>query len=162
MPKFTDLFYYDAECGRLRNRGSQKRKHGSYTSWLDLSSGYYRLSFKGKHYLEHRVIYEMFNGPFVGDLDHIDRNKLNNRIDNLRLCTRPQNVVNSKVRSDNKSGYKGVVWHKASGKWQAQTMLKGKRLHLGLFNNPEDAALAYNKKMKELHGDFAVLNTMEA
>lgn len=158
MQKFTDVFYYDPVYGRLRNKGSHKRVRNALASYYDESCGYYRLSLNGKYYLEHRVIYEMFNGPFVGDLDHIDRSRLNNKIENLRLCTRPQNVVNSKPRVDNKSGYKGVVWHKTTGKWQAQTMFMGKRLHLGLFENPEDAALAYNKKVEELHGDFSVLN----
>lgn len=161
MLTFTDVFYYDPVEGRLRNKGSKNRKKGYYASWLDFSSGYYRLSFYGKHYLEHRVIYELLKGTFEGDLDHVDRNKLNNKIENLRLCTRPQNVVNSKARSDNKSGYKGVVWHRASNKWQAQTMVKGKRIHIGLFSDLEDAALAYDNAVKRLHGDFAVLNLTE-
>lgn len=160
MLKFTDVFYYDTSVGHLRNKGSVGRPKERLSAYFDKSSGYYRVKFMGKGFLEHRVIYEMFNGHFTHDLDHIDRNKLNNKIENLRTCSRPENVLNSRIRVDNKSGYKGVVWHKASGKWQAQTMLVGKRIHIGLFDNPKHAALAYNKVVKELHGDFPVLNNV--
>ncbi len=89
-------------------------------------------------------------------VDHKDRNGLNNTRNNLRICTKAQNQRNQGRRCDNTSGFKGVRRH--GEKWQAQIALNGVQKHLGNFNTPEEAAHAYDKAARELHGEFAYLN----
>lgn len=85
-------------------------------------------------------------------VDHINGNGLDNRKKNLRTCTKMQNAHNQKKRSNNTSGYKGVTKH--SGKWRAAIGFKMRYYHIGLYDTPEQAAKAYDKKAKELYGDF--------
>lgn len=99
----------------------------------------------------HRVIMNCPPGKVV---DHINRDTLDNRKENLRICSVSQNTVNSKVQSNNTSGYKGVSFNKALQRWIARTKKDGKEYHCGSFNNPEDAYSAYCKKAKELHGEY--------
>lgn len=71
------------------------------------------------------------------DVDHKNRNKLDNRRRNLRYLTRSQNMLNTGLKSNNSSGHKGVTWHKASGKWSAQIMVNYRQQYLGLFETVE-------------------------
>lgn len=131
---------------------------GTIVDRLDPSSGYRRV-WNGKRLeMSHRYIYRMHYGDFKGNIDHKDRDPLNNRIENLRVCTQSTNTINSSIRSDNTSGYKGVTWHKSCQKWASQTMKGGKRVHLGVFECPKEAALAYNYRVKDLFGEFCVFN----
>lgn len=90
--------------------------------------------------------------------DHINHNGLDNRKNNLRTCTRQQNTHNQKPRKKGTSKYKGVDWNKRQKKWRARIYYRGKCHYLGYFNNEIDAALTYDKKAKELFGEFACLN----
>ncbi|NGM81239.1 HNH endonuclease [Paenibacillus sp. 7124] len=103
----------------------------------------------------HRQITECPEGLVV---DHINRDGLDNRRDNLRVCRREDNARNNNGRSHNTSGYKGVTWHKQARKWAAQLTSKGVHYHLGLHATKESAARAYNAKAAELFGEFATLN----
>lgn len=73
-------------------------------------------------------------------IDHIDRNAFNNQKSNLRLATKSQNAMNSKLRVDNTSGIKGVSWKKDKNKWLAYIDFNNKRIFIGYFNNLKDAA----------------------
>jgi hypothetical protein len=108
----------------------------------------------------HNVIWEHHNGPTPDGftVDHADRNSLNNQLSNLRLATRSQQGHNQRLRSTNTSGYRGVTWDKQMGKWQARIMVNGKRIHLGFYADPKEAALAYDAAAKIHYGEFAVLN----
>lgn len=106
-----------------------------------------------RHYL-HREILQADRSQRV---DHIDGDPLNNQRSNLRICSQAENVQNSRIRSDNKSGFKGVSFHARSGKWQASICTKGSRNHLGLFNTVEEAADAYLEASKLHHGEFSCL-----
>lgn len=103
----------------------------------------------------HRVI---MNPPAGMDVDHINGNKLDNRRANLRICTRSQNLRNSAAHSDNASGFKGVSWFKPAQRWKARIWVDNKEKHLGYFDTPEAAALAYNEAAKKYHGEYARLN----
>jgi hypothetical protein len=104
----------------------------------------------------HRLIVK---APVNREVDHINKNGLDNRRVNLRLATHSQNQGNSRIRKDNFSGYKGVSWHKKTKKWIAQIGLgSGNRVYLGIFNDPWDAAQAYNDAALDHFGKFASFN----
>jgi hypothetical protein len=108
----------------------------------------------------HRVIWEYFNTPLLKgqQIDHINRDKLDNRLCNLRVCLQGQNSANVPTRKNKKnSKYKGVH-QTASGKWQAQIWFNNKNHGLGSFDTEKEAALAYNKKASEIQGEFAYQN----
>lgn len=94
-------------------------------------------NFMGKKNLEHRAIWELFNGliPDGMDIDHINRDRTDNRIENLRLATRSQNCHNTKA--------KGYSWNKSREKFVAYISTMGKTIYLGAFDNEEDARGAY-------------------
>lgn len=103
----------------------------------------------------HRVVCDAPKGL---DVDHINRNKLDNRRINLRAVTREQNCRNS--RRKNKK-YKGVYWIAKRKKWRAAINYKGKYIEIGSFDTQEQAASAYNKRVYELYGEHAYLNPIE-
>lgn len=105
-----------------------------------------------KMILMHRAI---MNPSSDKDVDHINRNKLDNRRSNLRVCSDSENLHNSKLRVDSKSGYKGVSWYKAYKKWVANIQLDGRLKFLGYFESPEAAARAYDEASLERFGEFA-------
>lgn len=105
----------------------------------------------------HRLIMSAQNGVQV---DHKNRDTLDNRRSNLRLCTSAQNNANAGRRIDNKSGYKGVCWHPRDRNWKAQAQIDNTHYHLGYFDNILDAARAYNHFAIEHHGQFACLNDL--
>lgn len=103
----------------------------------------------------HRLI---MSAPKDKQVDHRDGNGLNNRKENLRLCTNHQNSMNKKKHRKWSSKYRGVHWHKKSKKWYAGIRVKGNRIHLGVFKDEIDAAEAYNEGAIKHFGEFANLN----
>ena len=87
--------------------------------------------------------------------DHRNRNPLDNRRSNLRDATNSQNVFNTRMLPANKSGFRGVCWHKRNNKWIAQSRLNGRIVHLGYFTNKDEAYAAYVKFNREQRGEFA-------
>jgi hypothetical protein len=103
----------------------------------------------------HRQLMKKPSGKFI---DHINHDGLDNRRENLRICTRSQNNKNHRKLKNNTSGMNNVHWYKKSKKWMAYIKKDGKKTHLGLFIDKEEAGRAVDKKAKELFGEFAVLN----
>ena len=104
----------------------------------------------------HRVIWKMhFGYEPVYEIDHIDGNKPNNPISNLRLASHQQNLCNRGANSNNSIGLKGVTFHHQTRKFKAQIKFKYKNYHLGLFSTPELAHAAYCNASIKLHGDFS-------
>lgn len=91
-------------------------------------------------------------------VDHINHNKLDNRRCNLRICTETQNNMNKCFDSRNTSGYKGVSWHKSARKWFAYIRFNKQRLNIGFFDDPVEAAHAYDDAARIYHGEYAHLN----
>ena len=151
------LFIY--KDGFLFNRTSRSPRQlvGSIVGSLS-DKGYLQFQLGKNYYKVHRVIYILEHGeiPEGFQVDHIDGNKLNNNIENLRLATNTENCNNKEKRKiPCSSQYKGVSFHKATGKWIAQINIDGKRTTIGLFDNELDASDAYIRKSKEIHGSFS-------
>lgn len=98
------------------------------------------------------------DGMFI---DHINRNKLDNRKANLRVVTRSQNNANRSSFKNSTSVYKGVHWNKKSGLWEATIKKDGHQISLGMFDNEVAAASAYNANARKIWGEYAVLNDIE-
>lgn len=101
---------------------------------------------------------EILGCPEGQHVDHKNGNTLDNRKSNLRICTRSQNQMNRPAQRNNTSGFKGVWAIKGTDKWQAMITVDRKRTYLGVFKDKLEAAKAYNKMAKKLHGKFAKLN----
>lgn len=92
------------------------------------------------------------------EVDHINGNGLDNRRENLRLCSRSENAQNMKCHADCSSGVKGV--YRAGKKWMAVITANGKRFYLGSYPEKLEAAKAYNAASEQLHGKFGKQNTI--
>jgi hypothetical protein len=95
------------------------------------------------------------------EVDHINRNILDNRRSNLRLANRSQNGCNRGLQKNNTSGYRGVSWSAEGNQWVAYIKHHKKSIRIGRYDTKEEAARAYNKKAIELHKEFAVLNIIK-
>jgi hypothetical protein len=104
----------------------------------------------------HRVfLHRMVIGAPEGkEIDHVNGNTLDNRKMNLRICDHAENVKNCKKNKKNTSGFKGVYFLKKNMKYRALIKNNGKRIHLGLFDTPEEAHKAYCDASKKYHGEF--------
>lgn len=123
-------------------------------TWCVGGTGYAMSRTKGSAVLMHRLLTGAKSGEYV---DHINGNTLDNRKSNLRICRKQQNEFNTKRRSDNRSGFRGVCAARR-GKFRAYINKDGKQYHLGEFSDPVEAAKAYNAKAVEFFGEFARLN----
>lgn len=127
-------------------------------TWCVDGTGHVMSRTFGKAVKMHRLLTGADAGEYV---DHIDGNPLNNVISNLRICTKKQNEYNQKRRMDNSSGYKGVSYCNRRKRYRAYINKDGHQFHVGYYHHAEEAANAYNKKAKELFGDYARLNVVE-
>lgn len=122
----------------------------SRTSWY-LDVGGYAVNKTNKIVFMHRLVAKTPEGMFT---DHINGNKLDNRKENLRHCTKTENMRNRGKQNNNTSGYKGVFWSIRAKRWRAQIVIERKAIHLGLFDTPEDAHTAYKLAEEAYFGDF--------
>ena len=158
-----DLYALFLECdktfkyrdGLLVRRESIRGTELEYLGRLMSNRGYVHVKIFNKLYKVHRLIFLLHHGYMPKCIDHIDRDPSNNKIENLREATSAQNQQNTKVRTDNTSGVKGVFWRKSEKKWSAQCIANGKRNSLGSFSNIEDAAAAVRQFREQHHGEFA-------
>jgi hypothetical protein len=146
--RLQELFIYDT--GRLLRRKAVKGSPVFTVIGTVKPKGYRVAVVDTKMYRVHHLVWMYHHGHFVPELDHINRNRDDNRIENLRPCTHSQNLGNSRARVHK---YKGVTFCKQTGKWRAQ--LKNNRRR---FNTIEEAALAYNGWATAHFGEFAYLN----
>jgi len=118
-----------------------------------------RYAVKGKKgYRMHRIL---MDDPVGMCVDHINRNTMDNRKCNLRVCSKAENSRNCKLRKDGKSKYRGVSLYRDK-KWRVQIKYNGKVIHIGYFDKESDAAKAYDKEAIELHGEFCSTNFPQA
>lgn len=114
--------------------------------------GYLRFKLFGKTFANHRVIYFMHHGNFPEVVDHIDRDTLNNRIENLRAATKSDNKCNSKPHKDRKAKGSYLL---NTGRYMSVIQKNGKREYLGVFDTAEEAQNAYAIAAIRVHGEFA-------
>jgi hypothetical protein len=142
---------------------SYLNKFNWYAKWGDGPKTYYvvrhaTINHKTLTVFMHRIIVQCPDNMVV---DHINHNGLDNRKSNLRICTSSQNSSNSRIRTDGLSKYKGVSLSKKNNKWQAKIGYKNTIIWLKYHDTEEEAGVAYNKKAKELFGEFAHLNKIK-
>ncbi|OGT59774.1 MAG: hypothetical protein A3E01_04660 [Gammaproteobacteria bacterium RIFCSPHIGHO2_12_FULL_63_22] len=118
--------------------------------------GYIVLMIQRQRIPAHRIVFAMTHGRWpVGEVDHINRVRDDNRPCNLREASKSQNQMNRPVSPLSGTGVKGVGWCKKSNRWRARIALNGKRVSVGLFDTIAEAAEAYAAASKSLHGQFA-------
>ena len=130
--------------------------------WLSshkIGTKYARRFEKGRTIYMHR---EIMNAPDGMEVDHINRNGLDNRRENLRLCTKAQNQQNSKKRRGKSSIFKGVSWDKKRRKWRVEITVNKKQIMLGRFPSEMEAAKAYDREAIYYFGVFAKPNFKDA
>lgn len=158
-----DKEFYDLCLAKL----NYNKSTGAF-SWADTGSlcesmdanGYLRVKVSGKYVKLHRLAWYAVNGEIPDLLDHINRDKADNRIENLRLATHKENCRNRKSVGAT-SFYKGVCYRKTDNKFVARILVDGKREFLGAYKTEINAAVAYDMRAKEVYKDFAVLNFEE-
>lgn len=122
-------------------------------------SGYVVISIRCRNYRAHRLAWLYVNGEWpTSIIDHINGNRSDNRISNLRVVSTFQNSWNKRVQKNNKSGYKGVSYSTREKKWAAQISAHNKIKHLGFFSTPEAAYQKYCEASRTLHGEFSYVN----
>lgn len=140
------IFTY--ENGNLiwkHNRANNKIKAGTIAGSIDISNGYIHINILGKRYKAHRLIYTYHYGEidYKMQIDHIDRIRHNNLIENLRVVTRQENSFNNNAR--------GYSYNKSMNKYQAYIRLNGKLKTLGTFDNEEEARKTYLEAKNKVH-----------
>jgi hypothetical protein len=142
----TGLFLWKINSGSAIKGG----KAGS----LD-TQGYRRIGLGNRLYKAHRLAWYLCTGNWPKDeIDHINGNRDDNRIANLRQADRYINTQNASIRSDNSTGFAGVSFYKPTRKWKAQIGHSSVKLHLGYFDSPSDAHAVYVAAKMELHPGF--------
>lgn len=155
--RVMELLSYDPSTGEFRwkVRTSNRAKPGQTAGAVSTHSSkkYRRIMVDGKLYFAHRLAWLISYGQFPDrNIDHVDGNGLNNRLDNLRIATPSENCKNQRRRPDNTSGITGVSWYRAGQKWHARIAVNRRTIHLGYFSTKEEAVAA--RKAAEVRYGF--------
>jgi len=118
-------------------------------------SGYTKIILMGQFVLAHRLAWALFFGDIPNEIDHVNGDRNDNRLCNLRAATRSQNMHNVKTKRTSSSGVKNVQWDESSSKWRVRVRVNGVRHHVGRFSGIEQAKFAAKKFMDEWHKEFA-------
>lgn len=154
--RVRELLDYDPETGFFYNRMARANVPAGSAAGSMTSHGYIRISVDDKSYRAHRLAWLWMTGRWPkAFVDHRDTNKSNNRWSNLREATKSQNMANTHLQNNNKTGCKGVYFYKAYSKYAAQIWKDGQQTFLGYFDTFEQAKVAREHAARRLFGDFA-------
>ncbi len=117
--------------------------------------GYVKIKWNRRHYQAHRLIFAFHHSWLPEEVDHINGNRSDNRIENLRAATKSLNQQNAKLHENSRSGVKGVHWCKRDQRWIATVRKNKKIVYQRYFHDISDAAQAIQKAREEAHGEFA-------
>ncbi|WP_175154874.1 HNH endonuclease [Achromobacter piechaudii] len=159
---------YDPDSGLMRWKERPRHHFASDRGWrcfnsrfagkpagtVSPSTGYVVVNFNGSLFGVHRVAVAMSTGEWPPLVDHVDGSRSSNRLENLRVCSKSQNLCNRGKQANNTSGFKGVTEHQP-GRWRARINLERQYHHLGVFPTAEAAHHAYEVAASHLHGRFA-------
>ena len=159
--RLRELLIYDEQTGsfiwrinRYKNKGALLAKAGTEAGSLD--DGYRHITIDNLRYAAHVLAWFYVHGRWPrAEMDHVDRNRSNNAINNLREATISNNRWNRSKNRNNTSGYKGVCFDKKRNCWVALIGVHNKLVYLGSHDTPQQAHAAYCKAAAELHGEFA-------
>lgn len=153
--RLKNQLIYDPDTGIFKWKVNKGRvKVGDIACNIN-DTGHVRIIIDGTRYYAHRLAWLYTYGEFPdGMVDHINRVKDDNRIANLRVVSKSQNAMNTKLHKHNTSGYRGVSLHKKSNKWKAKIEKDKVQIQLGLFKTKEEAAEAYMIASIKYFGEF--------
>ncbi len=141
-----EMFKYINGTLYWRERISGYKKNNSSIAGYERKDGYWSVSYKGKKYLLHRIIFKMFYGYCPDYIDHIDNDPRNNKIANLQESNNSHNMLKSIYRKDNTSGYRGVSLNKKTNKYVAFICSR----NLGYFDTEKEASVKYELERLKL------------
>jgi len=148
-----EILNYDPNTGEFRWRISGNGRRLRDIAGSLNSKGYIVIGINGQIYYAHRLAWLWTHGTWPADqIDHINGDRADNRLSNLREATRSLNAQNIRTASkDSASGFLGISFRKDTGRWQARIQVKDRRLSLGYFSTPEEASAAYLTAKRRLH-----------
>jgi hypothetical protein len=149
------LSAFDYQDGQLIRKIGRINEIGSIAGCVHKGTGYVHIKIKAKAFKAHRLIFLYHYGYFPEFVDHIDGNKQNNRIENLREASKQENSQNQKVRWTNSSGVKGVSWHKVNKKWKVALCKNYRSYYFGTYEDKELAELVSMEATDLLHENFS-------
>jgi len=145
-----------------KNPQAHRCKAGDKAGYVD-KDGYTQVHCLGQRLPASKIIWCMHHDEMPEMLDHINGDRSDNRVENLRVVTKRENNMNRAKRTDNKSGFTGVRWHKQRGKWNARIKLDGKDISLGMYQSFGEAVNARLKAEAELFGEYSrIMRQVEA
>lgn len=163
--RLRELLHYDPDTGAFTRIGASRPQTAHWASKplgfikrdsLSAGGGYHMICVDGRAYRAHRLAWLYVTGTWPqADVDHINRDRADNRWPNLRAANRSQNLQNAGRRRDNTSGIKGVSYDASRSRWIAQVSDNGRHVFIGRFDDKERAAAAYKQYVETRFGDFA-------
>jgi hypothetical protein len=154
---------YNADTGEFRWKVRVNLQRAGERADAKHSEGYRQLALFGRRFLAHRLAWFYVHGVWPGaEIDHINWDRADNRIANLRAATRSQNGINNPLRKNNTSGITGVGWCPKRLRWTAQIAINRTCIPLGRYINKADAVAARKRAEQVYHGAFTPSRETEA
>lgn len=156
--------FTDGRYPAVRNAAAWNSRYAGVEAFTTIDNyGYHQGAIFDRLYRAHRVIWALVYGAWpTMEIDHINADKTDNRLVNLREANKSENGRNRELQANNTSGFKGVVWNRSRNRWHARITHQGRRRDLGYFHTETDAAKAYDAAAREHHGSFARVNFLHS
>lgn len=156
--RLREVISYNADTGVFLNKVARRRALIGAVSGRINRDGYRQIQIDGRIYSAHRLAWLYVHGSWPGGfIDHINRLRSDNRLENLRLASRAENNQNSATPKTNTSGFRGVTWDGRGQKWRATITVDNKKISVGSHATPEEAYAAYLRAAVLLHSTNAAV-----